>query len=122
MVSFVHPTVLLEAYILDMGSIYSTTGSNIIQTFFFLRIGHVIIENNQSDDLLAEQCHPQCNKVLRDSALIRSAEPLFFLFDNHLIHSISTVQIINTVAAKLSYNVRKLYLHHPYKRKLLLLS
>ena len=40
-------------------------------------------ENNQSGDLLLaerEQCHPQGNKVLRDPALIRSAEPFFFSF------------------------------------------
>ena len=37
-------------------------------------------ENNQSDDiLLVEQCHPQGN-ALRDPALIRSAERLFFFF------------------------------------------
>ena len=38
-------------------------------------------ENIQSNDLLAEQCHPQGNEVLRDPALIKSAD--FFL--NHLI-------------------------------------
>ena len=136
-VSFVRPTVVLEAYILPTGHgqyiFHHRVKHNPDCIFlFFLRIGPVAIDwllrtmhqNNQSDDLLfAQQWYPQGNEVLRDTALIRSFFFLFlfcFFFDNLLILSLLTAQVINTMAAKLRYfHQETVSLHHPCKRTFL---
>ena len=74
-------------------------------------------ENNQSDDiLLVEQCHPQGNEALRDPALIRSAEFFCFCFYN------LALDLIHINCPGYQHHGYKMYLHHPYKRKFLLLS